>query len=99
MADLLHTPALACLARGGHVQFRAPSGNESRRLCNVAIRCPSALHLHRGTGLVFAHGRDDQMPTRTTSGAFHELTQWTEGIDDGLAGRIGHELRQRLQAA
>src|SRR6516164_7689377 len=56
------------------------------------------LHLHRFAGLRRRPNSDNQIPLRRCAGALCNLTDGTDGVDDGGACRIRHEPSERFQS-
>src|SRR5262249_20430565 len=56
------------------------------------------LHLHRLARLCRRPNSDNQIPLRRRAGALCNLTDRTDGVDDGGACRIRHEPSERFQS-
>ena len=59
----------------------------------------SLLHLNRWADRRRIAGSDDKVTARISFRTGDHIAQWADRIDDGAAGRVGHELGKRLDRA
>ena len=64
-------------------------------MSSCCVRIPSfPLDLNDGTVVFRSAGKNHEVATRDLILAAHQLTDWSDCINDGCPGRVGHEALQ-----
>ena len=83
--------------RGHRLHFVHGLMHCSKIMSSCCVRIPSfPLDLNGSTVAIGSAGEDNQVATRDLVLAAHQLTDWSDCINDGCPRRVGHEALQWL---